>query len=114
MNKIDVKKRIEKLRDEIKRKRYEYHVTNNPLVTDDVYESLTRELNDLISKNPEFDDPNSSLNRVAGEPLPFFGKVKHPSRMLSLNDAFGKDDVIDWEKELKEILEIKIKIIFVN
>jgi len=104
MNKTEVKNRILKLREEISRLRFEYHVKNNPKVTDDVYESLTRELHDIESKYPEFTDPNSLVNRVAGKPLPSFKKVKHEIRMTSLNDVFSKEEIIDWENRIKKLL----------
>lgn len=104
MNNTEIKKRIEKLRDQITDLRFKYHNQNDPSVTDDVYESLTRELVKLEREYPEFADPNSALNRVAGEPLPFFTKVTHSTRMLSLNDAFSMDDVIDWEKRILKLL----------
>jgi DNA ligase (NAD+) len=75
-------------------------VENDRKVTDDVYESLTRELHDLESKYPELADPNSMVNRVAGEPLPNFKKVKHDIRMLSMNDVFSFPEVLEWEKRI--------------
>ncbi|MFA6355033.1 MAG: NAD-dependent DNA ligase LigA [Candidatus Paceibacterota bacterium] len=105
MEDIKIKNRIVKLREEIGRLRNEYHVKNNPKVTDDVYESLSRELHDLESKNPLFADPNSSINRVAGKPLPSFKKVKHDMRMLSLNDVFSEDEIVDWENRIKKLIE---------
>ena len=104
MDKNAIKNRIEKLREEISRLRFLYHVDNDPNVTDDVYESLTRELYKLEKENPEFSDPNSSIYRVAGEPLPSFKKVKHEIRMLSMNDTFSEDEVSDWEKRVLKIL----------
>ncbi|MFA7000084.1 MAG: NAD-dependent DNA ligase LigA [Candidatus Paceibacterota bacterium] len=104
MNDSNIKNRIVKLREEISRLRNEYHIKNNPKVTDDVYESLTRELHDLESKYPEFSDPNSSINRVAGKPLEVFKKVKHDIRMLSLNDVFSEDEIVDWETRILKIL----------
>lgn len=98
MNKNEAKNRIELLREEISRLRFLYHTENAPLVTDDVYESLTRELDILESQYPELADPNSSVRRVAGKPLSKFEKVKHNIRMLSMNDTFSKDEVLDWEK----------------
>ncbi len=106
MNDKNIKNRIVKLREEISRLREEYHIKNNPKVTDDVYESLTRELYDLESKNIEFADPNSAVFRVAGAPLPEFKKVKHNLRMLSLNDAFSKQDVIDWENRITKLINL--------
>jgi DNA ligase (NAD+) len=105
MKNLNIKNRIIKLRDEISRLRQEYHVKNNPKVTDDVYESLTRELHNLEIKYPEFADPNSSINRVAGEPLPLFKKVKHEIRMLSLNDVFKEEEIEEWENRMKKLID---------
>jgi len=104
MKDLNIKNRIVKLRKEIGRLRNEYHVKNNPKVTDDVYESLSRELRDLENKYPLLVDENSSLNRVAGKPLPSFQKVKHDIRMLSLNDVFSEEEIIDWENRVKKLL----------
>jgi len=104
MNNLEAKNRIQKLRAEISRLRFLYHVKNSPKVTDDVYESLTRELHDLEIKYPKMADPNSLVNRVAGEPLPSFQKVPHQIRMLSLNDAFSEAEVIDWENRVKKLI----------
>src|SRR3989338_2465366 len=104
MEKSEVKKRIQKLRSEIARLRNAYHVNNAPNVTDDVYDSLTRELKSLLAEFPEFEDSNASENRVAGKPLDKFEKVKHPRRMLSLNDAFSYEELSTWEKRIKKLL----------
>ncbi len=109
MDKKDIKKRIIKLRSEIEHLRNKYHNTNDPNATDDVYDSLSRELKKLVKENPEFEEKDSSLDRVAGKPLPFFEKVTHVSRMLSLNDAFSKDEVMEWEKRIEKNLNSKEK-----
>src|SRR3989344_4553045 len=59
--------RIMKLRSEIARQRERYHVKNDPEATDEVYDSLSKELSFLLLKYPEFDDPNAPEKRVAGE-----------------------------------------------
>ncbi len=107
MSNDNIKNRIEKLREEISRLRFLYHVENTPNVTDDVYESLTRELNDLENKYPEFSDENSSIRRVAGQPLDKFKKVKHGIRMLSMNDTFSFDEIKDWEIRISKLLNKK-------
>ncbi len=104
MDKSEAKKRIEKLRSEITRLRKAYHVENAPNITDDVYDSLTRELKSLLREYPEFNDANAPENRVAGKPLDKFTKVQHKNRMLSLNDAFGEEELQDWEKRIKRLL----------
>src|SRR3989344_1919730 len=104
MGKLEAQKRIQKLRAEIVRLRQAYHVENAPNVTDDVYDSLTRELKNLLKEYPEFEDANARENRVAGKPLDKFVKVKHKNRMLSLNDAFNEEELKDWETRVKKLL----------
>ncbi|MFH1201089.1 MAG: NAD-dependent DNA ligase LigA [bacterium] len=104
MDKNESEKRIQKLRNEIARLRNAYHVENAPNATDDVYDSLTRELKELLKKYPELDDQNAPENRIAGKPLDKFVKVKHKTRMLSLNDVFSEEELYDWEKRIKKLL----------
>ena len=104
MEKSEVQKRISKLRNEIARLRDAYHNKNTPNVTDEVYDSLSRELKRLLQEYPEFNDLNAPENRVAGKPLDKFVKVKHQTRMLSLNDVFSEEELFDWEKRIKKLL----------
>ena len=112
MDKNEAKNRIKHLREEISRLRHEYHVVNNPSVTDDVYDSLNRELKALESSYPDLKTKNDTVNRVAGKPLDKFSKVKHDVRMLSLNDAFSKDEVVDWQVRSEKILGSPIRCYF--
>lgn len=104
MDKKEAEKRINKLRKEIARLRDAYHVENAPGVTDDVYDSLTRELKTILKEYPQFEEKNSPENRIAGKPLDKFVKVKHQQRMLSLNDAFSYGDLSEWEIRIKKLL----------
>ena len=110
MGKKEIEKRIKKLRAEIARLREEYHIKNAPNVTDEVYDSLTRELKKLLEKYPEFENLNAPENRVAGKPLDKFEKVKHKIRMTSLNDVFSEEELFDWEKRIKKLLNENQKI----
>ncbi|MFZ3011456.1 MAG: NAD-dependent DNA ligase LigA [Minisyncoccia bacterium] len=103
MQKFNDQKRIQKLRNEIARLRDAYHIKDAPEVTDDVYDSLNRELRELLKKYPEFIDPNAPENRVGGKPLPKFTKVKHKIRMLSLNDVFSEEELREWEERVKKL-----------
>lgn len=104
MGKLQDQKRIKKLRTEIARLRDLYHNKDAPDVTDEVYDSLSRELKALIKEYPEFEDLNSGENRVGGKPLDKFKKVEHKTRMLSLNDAFSYEELYDWEKRVKKLI----------
>lgn len=108
MNSLSAKSRIQKLREEISRLRFSYHVEDTPDVTDDVYDSLTKELNSLLKRYPEFIDPNAPENRVGGQPLDKFIKTKHQIRMLSLNDAFSFDEITEWETRMIKLSNKKI------
>ncbi len=105
MNKAEAKKRIQKLRVEIARLRHAYHVENAPNITDDVYDSLTKELRGLEKKYPEYKDENDAVNRVAGEPLDKFEKIKHTERMLSLQDVFSIPELEDWQARALKIIK---------
>lgn len=104
MKKTEAKQRIDKLYKQIAELRYKYHVLDAPEVTDEVYDSLGRELKELEAKYPEFANPNSPLNRVGGVALDKFVKVKHEFRMLSLNDAFSEEELDAWEKRIAKLV----------
>ena len=95
------------MRREISNLRRLYHVENDPNVTDDVYDSLTKELRALEALYPEFQIVDDPLSRVAGEPLLKFEKVKHGERMLSLQDVFSVEELYAWEKRIQKLLPTK-------
>ncbi len=104
MTKAEAKKRISLLEGQIEELRYRYHVLNDPAVTDDVKDSLEKELIEIQSQFPDLIDANSPTNRVAGKPLDKFVKVRHEKRMLSLNDAFSKEELRAWDARARKIL----------
>ena len=97
-------KRIDKLQEQIEDLRYRYHVLDDPEVSDEIYDSLTRERRQLEEHFPKLKDPNSPTNRVAGKALDKFQKVSHAVRMLSLNDVFSEDELAAWETRIKKLL----------
>jgi DNA ligase (NAD+) len=107
MTKAEASKRIDKLREQIADLRYRYHVLNDPKVTDEVYESLTRELIALEEQFPDLKSADSPTQRVGGQPLDKFSKVKHPTPMLSLNNAFGMEELLAWENRNAKLLPPK-------
>jgi len=99
MTKAEAKTRAEKLRHEIDRYRYAYHVEGRSLISDEALDSLKKELFDIEAEFPDLVTPDSPTQRVAGKPLAQFKKVTHrddagrEARMSSLNDAFSEDDL---------------------
>ncbi|MFH1608803.1 MAG: NAD-dependent DNA ligase LigA [Patescibacteria group bacterium] len=110
MQKKDAEKRIKKLRAEIDRLRKAYHILDDPSASDAIFDSLNRELRVLIKEFPEFEDLNAPENRIGGEALDKFEKVKHKVRMTSLNDVFSEEELFDWEKRIKKLLNENKKI----
>jgi len=104
MNKNEAQKRIEKLKDLINYHRYLYHVLDKPEISDAANDSLKKELFDLEQKFPEFVTPDSPTQRIGGEPLDVFKKVEHIEMMRSLNDAFSREDMDNWENRNKKLL----------
>lgn len=103
MNQREAKTRIEKLRKEIDHYRYVYHVLDRQEISDAALDSLKDELYRLEQQFPELITPDSPTQRVAGEPLEGFQKYTHPTRMLSLNDAFSEEDLQEWVERLKRL-----------
>lgn len=104
MDKDQAKKRIEVLKKEIERNRYLYHVLDKPRVSDAVDDSLKHELKKLEEQYPDLVTPDSPTQRVGGEPLDKFKKVKHETPMLSLNDVFDIEELREWESRLKRLV----------
>jgi DNA ligase (NAD+) len=102
----EVQQRMEKLAKQINELRFRYHVLDDPTITDEIYDSLTQELIALEVKYPQLKSKNSPTQRVGGVALDKFEKVTHAQRMLSLNDAFDKEQVKDWEDRIFKLLEI--------
>ncbi len=102
----DAKRRIGKLKHEINRYRYAYHVRDKSLISDEALDSLKKELFDLEQQFPQFITPDSPTQRVAGKPLPEFKKVTREGRrrMNSLEDAFSEEDMKAWLERLENVL----------
>lgn len=99
-----VVERVHKLRSAIDRYRYAYHVLDQEDISQEALDSLKRELSSLESQYPELVTFDSPTQRVAGEPLPFFEKVKHQVPQWSFNDAFTTEDIKAFDDRVKRFL----------
>ena len=96
MSKVEVEKRILKLRELINNYRYHYHVLDESIMSEAAADSLKHELAQLEAEYPELITPDSPTQRVAGKPLDKFTKVTHEKRMISLADVFSEEEIKDW------------------
>lgn len=103
MSSLPLHDRIKKLKELLARYSYEYYVDDSPSVDDAVYDSLFDELKKIESEHPELITPDSPTQRVGGAPIAKFQKVEHASRMLSLNDAFSKEEVEAWFVRIRKL-----------
>ncbi|CAM3124364.1 NAD-dependent DNA ligase LigA [Cupriavidus taiwanensis] len=90
--------RVAWLREELDRHNYQYYVLDAPTVPDAEYDALFSELMALELEHPELQTPDSPTQRVGGEPLSAFDSVRHRVPMLSLNNAFADEDVLNFDR----------------
>jgi DNA ligase (NAD+) len=102
MDRLTAEKRIAELTKQIERHNRLYYVEDRPEITDQEYDQLMRELQELEGRFPELAQPDSPTRRVGGEPLPYFEKVVHKSPMLSLGNAFNEADLRDFDRRVRQ------------
>jgi DNA ligase (NAD+) len=99
----DVGKKIEALREKIRRHEYLYYVVDNPEISDGDFDKLMRQLKDLEAEYPKLITPDSPTQRVGGKPREGFVKVPHSSPMLSLDNTYNEEELRDWERRVHEL-----------
>ena len=103
---MDVKKRIDELVALLNKYNREYYELDAPSVSDQEYDRLMAELILLETENPEYLSKLSPSQRVGGKVLSGFEKIVHKRQMLSLGNAFNEDDLINFDKRIKEVIKV--------
>ena len=96
-------KKIEKLRDEIRRHEHLYYVLDAPEIGDAEYDALVNQLKKLEAAHPELITPDSPTQRVGGKPAEGFRKAQHSRPMLSLDNAYNAEELADWDRRVHEL-----------
>ncbi len=109
-----IKKRVEKLREEIEYHNHRYYVLDQPEISDAQYDRLMRELEKLEDQYPELRTPNSPTQRVGAPPLEEFEIVRHTIPMLSLANAFDEAEAKDFDKRVKKFLGTAVDVEYVT
>jgi len=99
--------KIEALRDQLRHHEYLYYVVDAPEITDAQYDAMMRELQHLESDHPELVTADSPTQRVGGAPREGFVKVAHSSPMLSLDNALGEDELRDFDRRVRGLIDEK-------
>lgn len=100
-------KRAESLREEIDQHNYRYYVLDQPSVSDAEYDRLMNELRAIEKQWPELQTEDSPTQRVGAPPLDAFETVQHQVPMLSLDNAFSDDDLRDFDRRIRERLDVE-------
>lgn len=100
-----VRQRIASLRQEINQHNHNYYVLDNPTVPDAEYDRLMRELQQLEEQHPELITADSPTQRVGDKPLSEFGEIKHEMPMLSLGNAFTEQELLDFDKRVRDRID---------
>ena len=96
--------RILQLRNELHEHNHRYYVLNQPVISDQDFDFLMHELQDLEAKHPEMDDPNSPTQRVGSDLNQEFQQVAHRYPMLSLANTYNEQEVTEWYASVKKLL----------
>jgi DNA ligase (NAD+) len=107
-----MKERLEALRRELRHHNYRYYVLDDPEISDGRYDRLLRELEDLERQFPELITPDSPTQRVGARPLEKFESVAHSVPMLSLENGFSREEVLDFEARIKRFLKRDLEIAY--
>jgi DNA ligase (NAD+) len=101
----DVIERLEKLKKTIEHHRHAYHSLDKPEITDEAYDSLLRELEEIEAKYPNLLAFDSPSQRIGGKPLDEFKKVKHAVKQWSFDDVFDADGLKKWDEKVRNFIK---------
>ena len=103
----DVARRARELRELIENHNYRYYVLDDPAIPDAQFDALMRELQQIESAHPELADADSPTQRVGGQASREFREVVHAVPMLSLDNAFSEQDIVDFDRRARERLDVE-------
>ena len=102
---MNISEKISSLRKKLHDHNYRYYVLDDPIISDYDFDMMLKELDLLERENPEFFDVNSPTQRVGGEVTKSFNTSVHETPMLSLDNSYSLDDLKNWEKRIKKIID---------
>ena len=104
INEKDIYKKINELRELIEHHSILYYVQDSPEISDADFDMLMKELIALEEKYPEYITEDSPTQRIGGEALSKFDQVRHSVQMMSLSNAFSKQDLLDFDSRVRQMI----------
>ncbi|MEN9255282.1 MAG: hypothetical protein Q6K26_10435, partial [Gloeomargarita sp. SZTDM-1c_bins_89] len=95
--------RMQQLRELLQRAAHAYYVLDDPILPDEVYDQLYRELVELETQYPQWITPDSPTQRVGDQPSEGFPPITHPTPLYSLDNAFELADMQTWEERWRKL-----------
>jgi DNA ligase (NAD+) len=99
-----IAEKIAALRKTLHEHNHRYYLLDDPVISDQEFDQLLRELQDLEEAHPEFYDPNSPTQRVGGGVTKSFETVAHRFPMYSLSNTYSKEELEQWEERIRKII----------
>ncbi len=106
MTKEEVLQRMKELAEQIEEHNYRYYALDQPVISDYAFDKFLEELQSLEKQHPELVLPNSPTQRVGGAVTKVFATIKHQHPMLSLSNTYSMDELHDFDRRVKELLDI--------
>lgn len=100
-----IRDKVQKLREEIEHHNYLYYVETSPKISDQKFDALLKELEELEEKYPDLRTPDSPTQRVGGQPLEGFVQVEHVVPMLSIDNTYNEDELREFDKRVRKGLD---------
>jgi len=104
MDRTEADKTIAQLREEIRKHDRLYYEDAAPIISDREYDRLYKELVDLETRFPDLLTPDSPTQRVGGKPLRAFSQIQHRAPMLSLDNTYSEEEVVNFYKRITRLL----------
>ncbi|MEO0404767.1 MAG: NAD-dependent DNA ligase LigA, partial [Bacteroidota bacterium] len=103
--------RLKQLEAELHQHNHNYYVLSNPIISDQQFDLLLKELESLEQKHPDQVSPNSPTKRVGGDLTDKFEKVEHQYPMLSLSNSYSIEEIVEWESRAEKTLESQVEFV---
>ena len=100
----DVEKKIEALRNKIREHNYNYYVLTQPTVSDEQFDKLLKELEQLEKQYPELITSDSPTQRVGQDITNEFNPIQHKIPMLSLSNTYNEEELFDFDRRLRDAI----------
>src|SRR5437763_2967867 len=104
MDRTEAEKNIAQLREEIRKHDRLYYQAAAPIISDREYDRLYKQLVDLETQFPDLLTPDSPTQHVGGKPLEAFAQIQHRAPMLSLDNTYSEEEVVNFYKRIKRLL----------